>query len=237
MRLGIERKEFPQCILFDFDRTLIFLYEEKTLLDDLCRIMKDYYKDFIDVNAIEDKDGYFVWHDAHRKIEEKYDIKEALKINEKAEIIVSDFELDVVTTKELFPGVIESIKKIYSMGISLGIVSSNSTSVIKHVLTVNEIVDYFDGVFGRTIPFNPNLVKPNPKPLIDAINLLKHDTSTTWYVGDDIIDIKAANQAGVQAIGVSTGNYSKKILLNEGAKMSFDGIVNLTKYLTDRWRA
>ncbi len=225
----------PQYIVFDFDRTLIYLYKDRGLLFELGTLMRDYYRPFINVEPIAIKDGYFVWHEAHRIVEEKYEKSKAARINASAEKVVANFELKIARERTLFPKVKESVKNLYRLGVHLAIVSSNNTDVIRFVLSRDGISKFFDGVFGRSLPFDPNTVKPSPQPLIDASKQLNiSNDAVSWYVGDDVIDIQAANKAGFVAIGVSSGNYSANELEQAGAVLSFSGIEEIVTFLENQ---
>lgn len=223
-------KKRPKCILFDFDRTMVFLYSNRNLLSELGRLMTEFYCEYIPIEYDYAKDGYFVWHEAHREVEKKYDSVKALEINRKAEQIVTSFEMKLVKEKQLFGDVVDTIKKMYEKGVYLGIVSSNSTSIIKEKLKCEGIIECFKVVYGREIPFDPDKLKPSSYPLISAINELGFDKTEVWYVGDDIIDIDAARRAGISVVGMATGNYTMEELCERGADITADSMKSLYKY-------
>ena len=192
--------------------------------------MTEFYCEYIPLEYDSVKDGYFVWHEAHREVEQKYDSVKALEINRKAEQIVTSFEMRVVKDKQLFADVVDTIKKMYDEGICLGIVSSNSTSIIEAKLQCEGIIDCFKVIYGREIPFAPDKLKPSSYPLISAINKLGFDKTEFWYVGDDIIDIEAARRAGISIVGMATGNYSTEQLYERGADVAVDSMKSLYEY-------
>ena len=224
----------PKTIVIDFDRTITYLYMERKNLIILAKQVIQYYQKYITIPNKFKKgkiDGYFVWHDLHNLVSSKYLEKEAIIINEKAENIVKDYELIMYKNVGLFDGVKESIIKLSKSGIQLGIVSSNSTEVLKYALEENEITHLFDFVKGRTIPFNPEYLKPNGYPIIEAQTSLNSTKSDFWYVGDDVVDILAANKASVISIGVTTGRYNSTELNNAGAVYVFESIVKMVEII------
>jgi phosphoglycolate phosphatase-like HAD superfamily hydrolase len=50
-----------------------------------------------------------------------------------------------------------------------------------------------------------------------------------FLFGDTVHDVKAGNHAGVEAIGVATGIYSREELIHAGAKMVFDDLTDSTR--------
>jgi len=107
---------------------------------------------------------------------------------------------------------IETLKKLKDKKLKLGIISNNSSFVINKVLNneYNKKIK-FDFIMGiedessKTNLLNKLLKKLNLQPKQMA------------YVGDHPNDIIAAKQAGVVAIGVTTGLHTKEELEKEGA--------------------
>lgn len=90
--------------------------------------------------------------------------------------------------------VLKTLKKDYK----LGILSSNSASLIKKFLKYNDL-EYFDFVIGekKLLGKGQRLQK-----LIQKYNL---DKDQTIYVGDELKDIAAAKVADIKAISVAWG--------------------------------
>ena len=221
----------PKVIIFDFDRTLAYLYKDKTLLTDLAKKICEYYCKYVDIQeeyyAI---DGYYAWYKLHSQICQKYNTKEAYKINKDAEKIVTDFEFKVMSTTDLFEGVAEIIKKLYINDYQLMIVSSNSSEVIKYALEKNKIITYFVHIVGRPNPFNPDLIKPNAYPIRKAISKTNACLGEIWYVGDDIVDIDSAKQNNIISIGIASGKYSCQELKQHGADYVLQNISDLLPF-------
>ena len=73
--------------------------------------------------------------------------------------------------------------------------------------------------------------KPNPEPLLKAAKLIHENPKHSAYVGDSIYEIMAAKRAGMYAVGVHTGFYSKQDLKKKGAKIVFDNLGQFKKFL------
>lgn len=50
--------------------------------------------------------------------------------------------------------------------------------------------------------------KPSPEPLLHALNRVGADADTAVYIGDAVVDMRAAQAAGVRSIGVTWGAVS-----------------------------
>jgi phosphoglycolate phosphatase len=104
-------------------------------------------------------------------------------------------ELDTI---ELIPGIEATIKQL-SKHYHLFILSANSASNVRSVLTRLGIVDEFVGIYGKA----DFLRKDRSLRRLLRQNQLKPDD--VWYVGDQARDITAAHRVGMRAAAVSWG--------------------------------
>jgi phosphoglycolate phosphatase-like HAD superfamily hydrolase len=222
----------PKVLITDFDRTMTYLYKDTNLLIELADKMVAFYSGTIDIPQKyreRNTDGYFVWHNLHEIVVDKLPHNISDEINKKADEVVADFELQIIKRIGLFSGIVESINSLSKLGIRLGIVSSNATITVTYPLKKTGIFDKFEYIEGRPYPFNPDLIKPNPYPINKAVSAMNASEISTWYVGDDIIDIIAANAANVTSVGVCTGRHSKEELLEAGADLIFNSFNDIVK--------
>lgn len=228
--------ELPETLITDYDRTLIYLYKDTNLLTELAEIMNKFYSKYFNVPASlleADRDGYKLWYNLHTFALEKLSKDLADSINKQAENIITNFELKVAKTMKLLPKVSEVIKELSLIGIRLGIVSSNATSVVKYCMEDESVLDMFEYIAGREYPFNPKLIKPSPLPINKAINKMKANKNSTWYVGDDVVDMQSASAAGVTAVGVCSGRHSELELRENGAMLVFESFANIPVFLKE----
>lgn len=224
----------PEVIISDFDRTLAYLYRDTTLLEDLTSKMVNFYQSYINIplKYISNKfDGYHVWHDLHEEANKQLDKIKADIINEQAENIVTDFEIEVIKKVGLMEGIEKTINKLVEKKIRLGVVSNNAEKAIRYALQLYGIDTCFEYIGGRPYPFDPKLVKPNPYPILQAINEMNIIDKVIWYTGDDISDMQAARAAKVIAVGIYSGRHSKNELINAGAKLCFASFNDVIHYL------
>jgi len=74
-------------------------------------------------------------------------------------------------------------------------------------------------------------MKPKPDGLLKALDLLSLSKDELLYVGDSVLDIQAADAAGVRIASVATGNYSRERLGAEGADLIMSSISELPALL------
>jgi HAD superfamily hydrolase (TIGR01509 family) len=92
-----------------------------------------------------------------------------------------------------------------------------------------------------TLPSRPIIIdgshvehaKPAPDLLLFAARELGVEPSRTWYVGDAIWDMQAANAAGMPAIGVVSGSANAEDLKEAGAWLTVDNLSQLLPLVGD----
>ncbi|MET4561615.1 pyrophosphatase PpaX [Lysinibacillus parviboronicapiens] len=99
-----------------------------------------------------------------------------------------------------YPDVVATLEHLKSMGIQLAIVSTKR----------NEMIDRGLGVLGATHLFDVRIgtddvknVKPNPEPVLLALERLGVAKEDAIMIGDNSHDIEAGHNAGVKAAGVA----------------------------------
>ncbi|NLG94171.1 MAG: HAD family hydrolase [Acetomicrobium flavidum] len=120
---------------------------------------------------------------------------------------------------KLFPGVSETLKALRDRGLKLGITSNRRSA--KKAVTHLGLDGYFDVILGLE---DVNTPKPDPKIILKAIRIWGVDKDRVVYVGDTVIDMQTAKNAEVCGIGVTTGLYDEKSLIEAGASLVLPGV-------------
>ncbi|GIE79050.1 hydrolase [Actinoplanes philippinensis] len=94
----------------------------------------------------------------------------------------------------------EVILGAHARGIPVAVVSNNSAVAIEAYLTAHNLASYVTPIIGRPYA-DPQSMKPDPRPVLDAVRVLGADPRACVLVGDSLSDIEAAHAAGVAAIG------------------------------------
>jgi len=110
---------------------------------------------------------------------------------------------------QLYPGVVEGIKRLQDLGIALACITNKSARFSGPLLKHFNLHEHFDIlVSGDTLKYQ----KPSPQPLLHAAQQLGHAVSQTLMVGDSIHDINAARAAKMPVVAVSYGyNHGQDI--------------------------
>jgi pyrophosphatase PpaX len=125
-------------------------------------------------------------------------------------------------TRELlrsFPEVESLLRELRASGRQLGIITSKSRPTVDLAFAVLPIEELFDVVVTTE---DTARHKPDPEPLLVALERLGRDASRACYVGDAPFDLRAARAAGVTAIGVTWGFFSREALEAEEPDLVVD---------------
>jgi phosphoglycolate phosphatase len=114
----------------------------------------------------------------------------------------------------LFDGIGESLQRLHSRGVILGIVSSNSRENVRHILGPKNaalIQHHTSGasIFGKA-PKLRTVLKASRIPAREAI-----------YLGDEIRDAEAARKAGMAFGAVAWGHHSLETLRDQNPEEYF----------------
>lgn len=101
------------------------------------------------------------------------------------------------------PGAVETIQFLKERGLPLGVVTSRLRSSATDYLKKFDILSCFDIVID---PSDTEKNKPNPDPVLKALELLQVSAERAVYVGDSIFDIESGSRAGVKTIFTNWGH-------------------------------
>jgi phosphoglycolate phosphatase len=132
------------------------------------------------------------------------------------EVAMTDLEVAAVPSAEPTPGVHAVVTSCRDSGRTLTVVSNNSDRAVRAYLTRHALDGQISTVVARTSP-DPDLLKPCPHFLQQAITASKADPETCTLVGDQLTDIDAARQAGTHSIGYANKPGKAEALANADA--------------------
>ena len=110
-----------------------------------------------------------------------------------------------------FPGVEESLARLKTAGVRVGVVTSKRRFSVDMALKkfpgLGDVVDQWVTMEDTTEH------KPRPEPLLKGLELLGNvPREQAAYVGDSPFDVTAAKAAGVESVAVSWGAFSEDAL-------------------------
>ncbi|WP_423408180.1 pyrophosphatase PpaX [Heyndrickxia sp. MSNUG] len=99
-----------------------------------------------------------------------------------------------------FEGVYETVRTLKENGFHLGIVTTKRSDVVAMGLKLTGLDEFFEVIVALDHVKNP---KPDPEPLLKALELLGSSPERAVMVGDNHHDILGGKNAGTKTIGVS----------------------------------
>jgi len=120
-----------------------------------------------------------------------------------------------------FPGLTNMLAQLEEAKVRMTIASSKRRNIIEPVLEHHKISWYFDVVVGQTDVSNH---KPHPESVHFIVNKLDIPHHEVVVIGDSSYDLQMARNAGVDAIGVTTGIHTREILAQSEPLHIVDGL-------------
>lgn len=113
---------------------------------------------------------------------------------------IREAEMDAAALAPLTAGSTDFLRACARTGRAVAIVSNNGAEAVRTLLGLHGLGVLVQHVQGRDA--DPRLMKPDPAPLLRAIEALAADPELTTMIGDSSSDIIAAQAAGVRSIAV-----------------------------------
>lgn len=107
----------------------------------------------------------------------------------------------------LYDDTLPLILQLKKQNAAVGIISTKQSYIIRQTLEKYRVELLFDTVIGL---LDVKKTKPDPEGLLLGMKLVNAVREKTLYVGDNIIDAKTAEAAGVDFVGVTTGMTTEK---------------------------
>jgi pyrophosphatase PpaX len=128
---------------------------------------------------------------------------------------------------QAFEGVEELMETLSEQGRKLGIVTAKGRQTVDLAFGVLSLEPYFDAVVTADMT---DRHKPDPAPVLKALELLASEPANAAFVGDSPYDVAAGKAAGVFTVAVSWGKiHPEERLLEAGA----DFLVHSPRELLD----
>ena len=125
---------------------------------------------------------------------------------------VRTIEVNSAAHAELMPGAKEALNELKQMKKKMVIVTNNGRLGTDRTLERLDLLAMFDAVLTRD---DVDELKPDPGMVFKALNLTGAKPDEAIFVGDAIIDIKAAKSASVRCVAVPSGPFPATRLMQE----------------------
>jgi len=129
---------------------------------------------------------------------------------------------DRLTT--VYPGIPKAVASLHGAGCVMGIVTSKVGFMAERALTHVGLRDYMRVVIASD---STTRHKPDPEPVLVAMERIGARPEETTFVGDSPYDMMAAVAAGVRPIGVAWGAFETDVLIAAGARVVLEQVAHL----------
>ena len=133
----------------------------------------------------------------------------------------------------LLPNAKEAIILAHSFA-TLGVVTTKRGDFSQILLDKLGVWEYFSGIIGIESVSNP---KPHAEPILKALEMLDKDKEIQrdriYMIGDTILDIQAAKNAKIQAVGVLCG-FGKKEALEKSQAPLCENTLEAVEWIRQR---
>lgn len=217
-------KHFP-LLVFDWDGTLVDSIERiVTSLQHASKQAADIHisetraRDVIGLGLIE----------AITKLHPELDAQQhATELNTIADAYRQHYLYHNTVPAPLFAGVNDLLDELGKNGYILAISTGKSRAGLQQSIDEHQLAHHF----ATTRCAGENKSKPDPEMLHEILHELNFSSSQALMIGDSEHDLKMANNANMQCIGVTHGVHDAKILEKFNPLICLDNIAELSDYL------
>ncbi|NWF97240.1 MAG: HAD family hydrolase [Candidatus Thorarchaeota archaeon] len=154
-----------------------------------------------------------------------------LKMEREVDDLLSRHEGLAANGVELIEGALSAVHRIRGAGLKTAILTNNGRVAVNMILQRVPLDEYFDIIQTRNESPSP---KPFPEGIVHLLTRLGVRIDEAVYVGDARIDAAAAARAGIEFIGVATGETSAEVLRSVGATHVFLSLESVADHILGR---
>lgn len=124
------------------------------------------------------------------------------RVDELYRVFLDHYEAHIADRSHLFAGAEDALARLAASGANLAICTNKLERFAIKLLTELGCGDRFGAIIGGD---TFGIAKPDPKPLIGAIERVGGDPKRAVMIGDSIADVETAKAAGVPCVVMSFG--------------------------------
>lgn len=130
-----------------------------------------------------------------------------------------------------YDGIVDAVAALDAAGCRMGIVTSKVGFMAERALVHTGLAQYMECIVASD---STTRHKPEPEPVLRALELLGATPDEAVFVGDSPYDMQSGRAAGVHAVGVAWGAFTTDALLDAGAEVILHRPAELVPYVSGR---
>lgn len=216
-------KGLRKTVIFDCDGTILVTFKliEQVVIDTFKIIKPDYKMSIKEAHTFF---GPFLNDSFSKYFETEQEVNYAVEVYRKL--------CEELTPKYVvaYESIEEMLKELKQKGYLIAMVSNKVTEAILQGLNICGLTKYFDLIVGAE-----KLAKAKPDP--DGIYQVfdKFKTLDSVLVGDTLIDMSTARNAGIDFIGVTWCQTTKETFINNGVRYIVDNALQIIDILEKKY--
>ncbi len=152
-------------------------------------------------------------------------------LNRIADVYRQHYLYDNTVPAPLFAGVNQLLDSLRDDGYTLAISTGKSRIGLEQSINEHQLADYFATTRCAGGGKNESKSKPHPEMLHEILHELNFSAAQTLMIGDSEHDLKMANNANMQCIGVTHGVHDAATLEKHNPLTCLTNITELSAYL------
>jgi len=145
-----------------------------------------------------------------KKLKDELDADTFTSLRRRFYSLLQEMEVKAANEVILYPGAVETLRKLRARGLKMGLVTNNGRVGTGITLRRCELAGFFDAVVTRD---DCDEMKPDPGPVRKLLAEMHVPLKEAILVGDGVIDIMAAREAGLPSVAVATGPFPSERLI------------------------
>ena len=145
-----------------------------------------------------------------KKLKDELDADTFTSLRRRFYNLLEEMEVNAANEVTLYPGAVETLRKLRARGLRIGLVTNNGRVGTEITLRRCELAGFFDAVVTRD---DCEEMKPDPGPVRKLLAEMGVPLEEAILVGDGVIDIIAAREAGLPSVAVATGPFPSERLI------------------------
>jgi phosphoglycolate phosphatase len=135
------------------------------------------------------------------------------------------YDCKVIEICPLFPGLQDMLQSLKANEVMVTIATSKRSHLVKEVVDHYDLTHYFQMIVGAQ---DVTHHKPHPESVHLTLETLKIEPDCVVVIGDSTFDLDMARNAGVDAIGVTTGIHTRDLLQKSLPRHIVSGLHEVT---------